>query len=71
MSITPFLAQTISGPGTALGVGVVLVAIVAIIIIFAIFASRYTKVGPNEVLRSEEHTLNSSHSQQSRMPSSA
>ena len=50
MSITPFLAQTISGPGTALGVGVVLVAIVAIIIIFAIFASRYTKVGPNEVL---------------------
>ena len=40
MSITPFLAQTISGPGTALGVGVVLVAIVAIIIIFAIFASR-------------------------------
>ncbi len=49
MTTPPFLAQ-ISGPGTALGIGVVLVMVVAVIIIFAIFASRYTKVGPNEVL---------------------
>lgn len=47
--MTNLLAQ-VSGPGAALGVGVVLVALVAVIIIFAIFASRYTKVGPNEVL---------------------
>ncbi|NBV25198.1 MAG: flotillin family protein [Proteobacteria bacterium] len=47
--MTYLLAQ-VSGPGAALGVGVVLVALVAVIIIFAIFASRYTKVGPNEVL---------------------
>ncbi|NBR85329.1 MAG: flotillin family protein [Proteobacteria bacterium] len=48
-TMTNLLAQ-VSGPGAALGVGVVLVALVAVIIIFAIFASRYTKVGPNEVL---------------------
>ncbi len=49
MLTLPLLAQ-ITGPGTALGIGVMLVAIVAVIIIFGIFASRYTKVGPNEVL---------------------
>ncbi|MFM8471757.1 MAG: flotillin family protein [Limisphaerales bacterium] len=45
----PLLAQ-VSTPGAALGVAAMLAALVAVIIIFAIFASRYTKVGPNEVL---------------------
>lgn len=45
----PLLAQ-ISGLGAGLGVAAMLAALVAVIIIFAIFASRYTKVGPNEVL---------------------
>ncbi len=49
MNLIPFLAQ-VSGPGAALGVAATIALIVALIIIFAIFASRYTKVGPNEVL---------------------
>lgn len=49
MSLTPFLAQ-VSTPGAALGVAATLTVVVAVIIIFGIFASRYTKVGPNEVL---------------------
>ncbi len=49
MNLLPLLAQ-VSAPGAALGVAAMLAVLVALIIIFAIFASRYTKVGPNEVL---------------------
>ncbi len=47
--MTLLLAQ-VSSPGAALGVAAMLALLVAVVIIFAIFASRYTKVGPNEVL---------------------
>ncbi|MBM3831419.1 MAG: flotillin family protein [Verrucomicrobia bacterium] len=49
MSFPPLLAQ-VSGSGAAIGVAAMLALLVTVIIIFAIFASRYTKVGPNEVL---------------------
>ena len=49
MPLIPLLAQ-VSGPGAAIGVVAMLALLVTVIIIFAIFASRYTKVGPNEVL---------------------
>ncbi len=49
MTMMPLLAQ-VSSPGAALGVAAMLALLVAVVIIFAIFASRYTKVGPNEVL---------------------
>ena len=49
MTMIPLLAE-LTGPGGALAAGVMLVMVVAVVIIFAIFASRYTKVGPNEVL---------------------
>ncbi len=49
MTMIPLLAQ-VSSPGAALGVAAMLALLVAVVIIFAIFASRYTKVGPNEVL---------------------
>ncbi|MEN9576165.1 MAG: hypothetical protein RL514_4020 [Verrucomicrobiota bacterium] len=49
MQLVPLLAQ-LSGFNSALASAVVLVLIVALVIIFGIFASRYTKVGPNEVL---------------------
>ena len=50
MNLFPLLAQGSVPPGAALGVAAMLAALIAVIIIFAIFASRYTKVGPNEVL---------------------
>lgn len=43
------LAQ-LSGLGAGIGVVAMLAVVVALIIVFGIFASRYTKVGPNEVL---------------------
>jgi flotillin len=49
MTLLPLLAQ-VSAPGAAIGVAAMLALLVTVIIIFAIFASRYTKVGPNEVL---------------------
>lgn len=49
MTLIPMLAQ-VSGPGAAIGVAAMLAVLVALIIVFGIFASRYTKVGPNEVL---------------------
>ena len=49
MTLLPLFAQ-VSGPGAAIGVAAMLALLVTVIIIFAIFASRYTKVGPNEVL---------------------
>ena len=49
MTLLPLLAQ-VSAPGAAIGVAAMLTLLVTVIIIFAIFASRYTKVGPNEVL---------------------
>ncbi|MEQ2007822.1 MAG: SPFH domain-containing protein, partial [Limisphaerales bacterium] len=45
----PLLAQ-VTPFGSALGAAVMLVVVVTFIIVFGIFASRYTKVGPNEVL---------------------
>ena len=50
MHLFPLLAQGSVPPGAALGVAAMLAALIAVIIIFGIFASRYTKVGPNEVL---------------------
>ena len=49
MNMTPLLAQ-VSPFGSALGVVAMLAVLVAVIIIAAIFANRYEKVGPNEVL---------------------
>ena len=49
MTMIPLLAQ-VTPFGSALGASVMLVVVVAFIIVFGIFASRYTKVGPNEVL---------------------
>lgn len=49
MTLLPLLAQ-VSGPGAAIGVAAMLALLVTVIIVFAIFANRYTKVGPNEVL---------------------
>lgn len=49
MHLFPLLAQ-VTPFGSALGAAVMLVVVVALIIVFGIFASRYTKVGPNEVL---------------------
>lgn len=46
----PFLLAQLTPSNAALSGLVVLVMVVAVVIIFAIFASRYTKVGPNEVL---------------------
>ncbi|MBI5801935.1 MAG: flotillin family protein [Verrucomicrobia bacterium] len=49
MTMIPLLAQ-VTPFGSALGAAVMLVVVVTFIIVFGIFASRYTKVGPNEVL---------------------
>lgn len=49
MNLHPFLAQ--QGPLNSVAIAVIVaVVVVGFLIIFAIFASRYTKVGPNEVL---------------------
>ena len=49
MNLNPVLSQ-IPGLTGALASGVVVLVVVSLIIVFGIFASRYTKVGPNEVL---------------------
>jgi flotillin len=49
MHLSPLLAQ-VTPFGSALGVAAMLALLVTVIIIAALFANRYEKVGPNEVL---------------------